>query len=200
MIDSLPFSQACENNKLPILEKIQAAFADRSRILEIGGGTGQHAVFFAEQMPHVIWQSTDIPSNVDSLNQRIKQAALPNLPSAISLDVNDSEWNCGEFDAVFTANSLHIMSAASVELFFTNLSSKIDEGTLLIAYGPFRYNGEFTTESNARFDTWLKDRDPLSGIRDFEHVNALAKDIGLQLLEDFAMPANNQLLVWQKAS
>lgn len=200
MNDSLPFSQACENNKAPILQHLTTLLEDRSRLLEVGGGTGQHAVFFAESLTHLHWQSTDIPSNVDSLNLRIAQAAMPNLPLASALDVNDTQWNVGKFDAVFTANSIHIMSAASVERFFSTLPNHLESGALLIIYGPFRYAGEFTTESNERFDGWLKARDPLSGVRDFEWVDELAQQAGLKLKADHSMPANNQLLVWDKVS
>ena len=199
-MDGLPFSQACENNKLPILEVIRELLADRQSLLEIGGGTGQHAVFFAEQLAHLTWQSTDIPANVTSLNLRIKHAGLPNLPEATPLDVNDEAWSCASFDAVFTANSFHIMPAASVESFFSTLPLHLNEGALLMVYGPFRYQGEFTTESNARFDIWLKEQHPLSGVRDFEWVNGLAKNAGLSLCADHAMPANNQLLVWSFGS
>ncbi len=196
-VSSPPFSQASENNKSAILAILEIVLKDCRSILEIGGGTGQHAVFFAEQIPHLLWQSTDIPSHVDSLNLRIKQAALPNLPEATSLDVNDDIWECAQFDAVFTANSLHIMSAESVESLFAALPAHLNDSALLIVYGPFRYQGEFTTESNARFDIWLKQRNPLSGVRDFEWVNELAENAGLHLIADNPMPANNQLLVWR---
>ena len=197
---ALPFSQASENNKLPILEIFKQTLGGYESLLEIGGGTGQHAVFFAEQFPQLHWQSSDIASNVASLNLRIEQASLPNLPSAMAIDANDSTWSCGEYDAVFTANSLHIMSAQSVENLFRKVAAHIAAQGVLLVYGPFKYNGNFTTQSNARFDLWLKERDPLSGIRDFEWVNELAQSAGLSLQQDHGMPANNQLLVWRKTS
>lgn len=196
MNQDLPFSQACENNKSPILEKIREVLSDRQRLLEIGGGTGQHAVFFAEHLPHLVWQSSDVPGNVDSLNIRIANAQLPNLPQSIAVDVTDTQWNCQQFDAVFTANSFHIMSAAAVESFFEILPSHLESRAVLVVYGPFRYGGSFTTQSNERFDAWLKARDPLSGVRDFEWINGLAKAAGLELVDDLAMPAHNQLLIW----
>jgi cyclopropane fatty-acyl-phospholipid synthase-like methyltransferase len=194
----LPFSQPSENNKQVILDILKRHLATADSLLEIGGGSGQHAVFFAEQFPRLRWQSSDIPSNVDSLNLRIAAAQLPNLPAAFALDVNDAPWNCCQCKAIYTANSLHIMSADSVENFFDGVAGQLQEGGRLMVYGPFRYDGAFTTESNARFDLWLKGRDPLSGIRDFEWVNSLASNAGLQLLEDNAMPANNQFLIWKK--
>lgn len=198
MTSSFPFSQPSENNKHVILDILKRHLTDANSVLEIGGGTGQHAVFFAEQFPDLRWQSSDIPSNVDSLNLRIVAAQRPNLPAAMALDVNDASWNCCQSKAIYTANSLHIMSADSVENFFGGVARQLQANGMLMVYGPFRYDGAFTTESNARFDLWLKDRNPLSGIRDFEWVNGLAKSAGLHLLEDNAMPANNQFLVWQK--
>ncbi len=200
MIDDLPFSQASENNKTAILEVLTRHLGDKDSLLEIAGGTGQHAVFFASLFTYLAWQSSDIPSNVDSLNRRIVLAELENLPAAISVDVNDSPWNCDSYDVIFTANSLHIMSAGSVENLFGEVANHINARGLLCVYGPFKYGGEFTTESNANFDLWLKERDPVSGVRDFEWVNVLAESAGLRLLEDNAMPANNQLLIWEKLS
>ena len=202
MKDALPYSQACENNKAPILEVLRRHLPDRYtvpvRILEIGGGTGQHGVFFAEQLPALHWQSSDVPWHMDSLNLRIAAAGLPNLPPAIALDVNDLPWPVDSCDGIFSANSLHIMSADSVVRFFDGVGSILNAGGKLLVYGPFKYGGQFTTESNARFDVWLKNQDPVSGVRDFEWVNELAAAVGLSLLEDNAMPANNQLLVWEK--
>ena len=194
---SLPFSQASENNRLPILEILRRHLAGRKTLLEIGGGTGQHAAFFAAQFPGLIWQSSDIPASVDMLNLRIAHAGLANLPLAFGLDVNENDWHCDRYHAAFTANSLHIMSEGSVENLFAGIIDHIEAGGLLLVYGPFKYHGEFTTGSNARFDVWLKQRDSVSGIREFEWVNDLAENAGFRLLEDNAMPANNQLIVWR---
>lgn len=198
MTDSLPYSQSCENNKKPILAVLRRHLPHRKALLEIAGGTGQHAVFFADAFPALHWQSSDLADNVDSLNRRLLAAALPNLPPAIPLDVNQVEWLGTPVDAIFTANSLHIMSSASVERFFQGVGRTLLPDGLLLVYGPFKYQNEFTTDSNARFDLWLKDRNPQSGVRDFEWVNALARAQGLELLEDNALPANNQLLVWHR--
>ncbi len=193
----LPFSQASENNKRPILQHLQSVLADSATVLEVGGGTGQHAVFFGENLPHINWQSSDVPEYVESLKLRIQHAALENVPTPIALNVNNQPWACDRFDVVFTANSFHIMSADSVVAFFAELPKHLSNQAKLIVYGPFRYHGDYTTESNARFDQWLKDRDPLSGIRDFEWVDGLAQAAGLKLSADHGMPANNQLLIWQ---
>ena len=193
-----PFSQASENNKFPILDVLKHHLNNRRSLLEIGGGTGQHAVFFARQFPEIIWQSSDIHSNVKTLNLRVASAKLKNLPLATSLDVNKETWNYGFYDAIFSANCLHIISEDSVINFFKGTSKHINDGGVLLVYGPFKYRGKFTTESNAGFDRWLKARDPKSGIRDFEWTNELAEEVGFSLVEDNAMPANNQLLAWAK--
>jgi cyclopropane fatty-acyl-phospholipid synthase-like methyltransferase len=108
-------------------------------------------------------------------------------------------WPVARVDGIFSANTLHIMPAAHVEYFFRGVQRTLRTGGKLCVYGPFKYQGEFTTSSNARFDEWLKERNPLSGVRDFEHVDTLAKAAGLQLRFDHALPANNQLLVWAMA-
>lgn len=207
-MDDLPFSQACENNKTVILDVLKRYLEKTKSLLEIGGGTGQHAVFFAEKLPHLNWQSSDIPENVANLNLRLAKTSLANTPAAISLNVDEPYWTEGSVlenssslkgnDAIFTANTLHIMSANSVENFFQGIGSNLAEGGVLLVYGPFKYNGEFTSQSNAEFDLWLKDRNPVSGVRDFETVNGYAEKAGLALVEDISMPANNQLLVWLK--
>ena len=194
----LPFSQASENNKQVILEILERHLKDGDRVLELAGGTGQHAVHFAENLQNLRWQSSDIPSNVDNLNLRLARAKLANLPAAITIDVNHFPWISDKPTAVFSANSLHIMSADSVENFFTGIGEFLQADGTLIVYGPFKYAGEFTTPSNEGFDRWLKDRDPVSGIRDFEWISQLATQVGLRFIEDNPMPANNQCLVWKR--
>jgi len=194
----LPFSQACENNKGPILAVLKRHFSAPGTVLEIGGGTGQHALHFATQMPHLRWQSSDLPDNVDTLNLRIQAAGLPNLPPACALDVTQPSWPLSTVDYVFSANTLHIMPASANPHFFSGIANILRPGGVLCVYGPFKYQGAFTTESNARFDLRLKGNNPLSGVRDFENINRLAAESELALVEDNAMPANNQLLVWVK--
>lgn len=197
-MQELPFSQACENNKDVILGILQRHFTKSGRVLEIGGGTGQHAAHFASQLAWLHWQSTDVPDNVARLNLRIGAAALANLPAAQALDVTQADWSLRDVDYLFSANSLHIMPQSAVVEFFRALPQVLNPGAIVCVYGPFKYAGEFTTASNAQFDLWLKGNNPLSGIRDFETVNALADNAGLTLLEDNTMPANNQLLIWQR--
>ena len=198
---ALPWSQACENNKTWILSVLERHFVRRGaagQVLEIGGGTGQHAEFMAANMPWLIWQSSDIAENVDNLQLRLTAAALPNLPDAITLDAFDRQWSVPAADYIFSANTLHIMSMSAVRQLFSLLPTVLKPDGKLAIYGPFRYRGAFTTDSNAHFDQWLKQRDPESGIRDAEWVDELAQNAGLSLIEDNDMPANNQLRVWQK--
>lgn len=202
----LPFSAAAENNKRPILEIIREAFKDASRVLEIASGTGQHAVFFAQNLKHLEWRPSDLPENLPALDQRIVEAdgELDNLLPPIELDVADLPWPVSAsdyedaYDGIFSANSLHIMSWERVEDFFTGVGETLKPGGMLCVYGPFKYGGKFTTPSNEAFDKTLKEKNAESGIRDFEAVNELAEKIGLKLVSDNAMPANNQLLVWKR--
>ena len=196
------FSASADRNKEPILEVISSTLENSQHVLEIGSGTGQHAVYFAEQMPHLRWQPTDFGDYLPDLNAYIQASSIGNLASTIELDVRNLPWQLNSLkvavDTVFTANTLHIMGWEAVESFFTGVEQILQSAGHLIVYGPFKYNGDFTTPSNADFDLWLKDRDPVSGVRDFEAVDALAREIGLLLEQDHAMPANNQCLIWQR--
>jgi SAM-dependent methyltransferase len=196
----LPFSEASDRNKEPIVAILRAALTGRARVVEIGAGTGQHAVHFARQLPHLDWQPTDRAQHLPGLAARIFAAGPPNLHAPVELDVMQSAWPPIAADVVFSANTLHIMSWPEVEAFFHGVGRILGEGGLLVVYGPFRYAGRFMTDSNAAFDRSLRSRDPASGIRDFEAVNALAAAQGLGLEADHAMPANNQLLIWVQNS
>lgn len=194
----LAHSEACERNKGPILEILRHVFADTHRVLEIGSGTGQHAVHFARHLPQLVWQPTDREDYLPDLIARLALEGSPNIAPPLLLDVNIEPWPVSQTDAIFSANTLHIMSWDEVQDFFRGAGKMVGNGGRLCIYGPFRYNGDYTSESNARFDQHLKHYDPKSGIRDFEAVNALAEEQGFRLLNDYAMPANNQLLVWEK--
>lgn len=193
-----PFSQACENNKAYILDIIRHEFPAGSRVLEVGSGTAQHVCHFARALPQVHWLPSDIPENLATVQAGLAGCNLGNVAAPIALDVARQPWPVAPVDGIFTANTLHIMSEAHVEHFFHGVARNLRRGGRLCVYGPFRYGGEFTTPSNARFDLWLKERDPRSGVRDFERVDELAREAGLVLRADHAMPANNQLLVWDR--
>ncbi len=196
----LPFSQAAENNKQPIAGLLGDWFAPCSSVLEIGSGTGQHAVFFAGILPHLVWQPSELAPALAPLNARIAAQAPRNCRTAVALDVKAADWAlpARHYDGIFSANCLHIMAWPSVALLFAGLDKVLAPEATVCIYGPFRYNGTYTSDSNARFDDWLKARDSESGIRDFEAVDALAKQAGLVLKADVPMPANNQLLVWRR--
>ncbi|MEP6484724.1 MAG: DUF938 domain-containing protein [Rudaea sp.] len=190
-------SDACDRNRDPILAVLRAHFSDRERVLEIGSGTGQHAVYFAEQMPTLQWQASDRDENLPSVRAWLDEAALPNTPVPIVFDVNGA-WPAQRYDAIFSANTLHIMSWAEVETLFRNIASISTPDAKLVVYGPFNYDGKFTSDSNAAFDRSLKSRGAQMGIRDFEAVNALAQAAHFALVDDVPMPANNHLLIWQR--
>ncbi len=192
-----PYAPACDRNRDPILAVLRQHFADRRQVLEIGSGTGQHAVHFAAALPHLTWQTSDRPENLAGIRLWLAEAGLPNTPPPFALDVNGA-WPRQRFDAVFSANTVHILAWTEVERMFAGLATVLSETAKLVIYGPFNYGGRYTSESNARFDRWLKTEDAQRGIRDFEAVHALAAGIGLTLLEDRAMPANNRCIVWQR--
>jgi hypothetical protein len=193
---SKPYSVACERNRDAILAVLREHFADRRRTLEIGSGTGQHAVFFAAALAHLQWQTSDVAENLAGIRSWLDEAALPNTLPPLELDVS-AQWPAVRYDSIFTANTLHIMSWPQVQALFRHLGAAITADAVVAVYGPFNYEGRFTSESNAAFDASLKQRDALMGIRDFAAVDALAQSIGLELVADVAMPANNRTLLWR---
>ena len=207
-VDVAPLSQACERNKGPILEILRHALAHSARVLEIGSGTGQHAMHFSTHLPHLSWQPSDRGEYLPLLRRSLAPQRPANLLEPIELDARAHPWPLQGVDSVFTANTLHIMDWGAVEGLFRGIGTVLGGAAtgaaahpgVLCVYGPFRYGGRYTSDSNAAFDRFLQDRDPLSGIRDFEAVDALARSEGLHLQADHAMPANNQLLVWHTAA
>lgn len=228
-----PVSPACERNREPILAVLREHFDDRRRVLEIGSGSGQHAVHFAAAMPWLLWQCTDRADCLPGIAMWLDEAALANTPPPLELDVAAWPWfqtsfarsgddgaqasapipalprerereqstaggNKQTFDAAFSANTLHIMGWGEVEALFAGLDAVLTDDAVVAIYGPFNYGGNYSSDSNRDFDSWLKARDPRSGIRDFEAVDGLARAIGLRLIEDVAMPANNRCLVWRR--
>jgi len=191
-----PFSEACERNRVPILAVLARVFADRQRVLEIGTGTGQHAVYFGAALSHLVWQTSDLPHCHGGIRAGLDEADLTNVLPPIALDLHAPTWEVGRFDGFFNANVIHIVHWRAVEALFEGIARHREPQCRVALYGPFNYGGRFTSESNAAFDAWLRQRNAGSGIRDFEAVDSLARGIGLQLLEVNPMPANNRLLVW----
>lgn len=199
-IENKPHSAACERNREPILALLREVFADRRKVLEIGSGTGQHAVHFAAAMPWLQWQCSDRAENLPGIRAWCEEAALTNLPPALQLDVAADAWPVEKFDAIFSANTLHIMSWAEVELLFAGIARVLAAAGVVAIYGPFNIDGRFTSASNAAFDRSLKLAVPHRGIRDREAVEALAARHGLRLRADHAMPANNRTLVFDQVA
>ena len=192
-----PFSQACENNKTAILASLAVSFNTSKTVLEVGSGSGQHAVFFAPSMPWLSWQTSDILCNHQGISQWLKEYPADNLLYPIELDLN-YPWPIEKIDAIYTANTLHIVSWPLVEAFFSAASQHLNPAGKLCIYGPFNYQNRYSSESNASFDIWLKERDNQSAIRDIEAIIALAEHVGLSLENNQTMPANNRLLVFKK--
>ncbi len=198
IIMNKPYSESCDQNREAILAVISPILASASSVLEIGSGTGQHAVYFADKMPHLTWHTSDCQSYLDGINQWLDDACLGNVLPPFELDVTSSQWPQLEVEAVFTANSIHIMSQQDVVNFMSGVGSLLKTKAMLIIYGPFNYNGGYTSDSNALFDQWLKTRNPLSCIKHFEAMVSLAKENGMQLVFDHEMPANNRILHFVK--
>jgi hypothetical protein len=194
-----PFSPACERNKDPILAVMkQYINKEDRRLLEIGSGTGQHAVYLAPHFPFMEWHPSDVPANLSGMKKWFDEYAIPSIQPAIKLDIGKHELPKLKFDVAFTANTFHIMHWKECKSLIKQFGGRLREGSRVLIYGPFKYDGEFTSPSNAEFDQELRLRDPLSGIRSFEDVlNAMTKN-GFELLDDVEMPANNRMLVFNR--
>jgi len=193
-----PFVAACENNRAPILEVLQVVLASASAVLEIGSGTGQHAVYFGAQLPHLTWYTSDLPTHHDGIRQWLDEAALDNVRPPLTLDVTNRPWAVPRVDAVYSANTAHIMPWSAVAAMIDGGARALEAGGNFVLYGPFNYAGAYTSAGNARFDQFLRAHDPAWGIRDFSALDELASAAGLMLVDDHTMPANNRLLVWRK--
>jgi SAM-dependent methyltransferase len=194
-----PFAEACERNKGPILEVLRRWFLEPGTVLEIGSGTGQHAVHFARHMPHLSWVCTDREENHAGIRQWLDEAQLPNLSGPLKLEVSQAAWPVHDVGYAFSANTSHIMSWPEVECMFTGVAGALSPGGVFCLYGPFNRDGEFTSESNRAFDRMLRQRDAAMGIRDDRALIALGRRHGLASVADESLPANNRILVWQKA-
>ncbi|UCB55045.1 MAG: DUF938 domain-containing protein [Thiotrichales bacterium] len=193
-----PYSESCDENREPIFSVIAPLLQDCSSVLEIGSGTGQHAVYFAQMLPHLVWHTSDCVEYHNGINMWLDEAGLENTRAPVELNVSTSSWPRQPFDAVFSANTAHIMHWPDVVAMFAGVGSILTAGGRFLLYGPFNYNNQYTSTSNARFDDWLKSRDPHSGIRNFEDLDKLGRQAGMQLRQDFAMPVNNRILYWEK--
>ena len=190
------FNQSCENNKEPLLEVLEPLLDGRRALLEIGSGTGQHAAFFARHLPELLWQTSDVAAHHASIEAWIDGVA--NALAPIPLDVDADHWPQRRYDGAFSANTAHILHWPSVVHMFQGVAGILEAGGVFALYGPFNYANEYTSPGNERFDRSLRATDAGMGIRDFEAVAELADSVGMSLLADHAMPANNRTLVWQR--
>lgn len=200
-MSALPNAVACERNKGAILEVLQQEFAGHHSVLEIGSGTGQHAVHFARGLPHVVWQTSDLPGNHPGITAWLEHARLENTRAPLDLDVESADHGVlagMRFDAVFSANTAHIMRMEAVAEMFRLAGTLLPAGGPFCLYGPFSFDGEHSSESNSEFDASLRQRDPTMGIRDIGGLDGFAERAGLSRVRLYAMPANNHVAVWSK--
>ena len=193
-----PVADACDRNSEPIFNVIEPLFRNCKSVLEIGSGTGQHAVYFAARMPALTWHTSDLAVSHEGIMAWIRDSGLDNIRQPVELDVKQGNWPELDIDGIFSANTVHIMHMDEVERFIQGAGKLLPVRGKLVLYGPFNYQNRYTSESNARFDEWLKARDPGSGIRNFEDINNLASGAGMQFCRDYEMPANNRILYWEK--
>lgn len=192
-----PYAEACEQNRVPIFAALAPRLAACSSVLEIGSGTGQHAVYFGAELPHLIWQTSDRREQHPGIALWIEASGLSNVMRPLALDVSVDEWPSGPYDAVFSANTAHIMPESAVAAMFAGVGRVLAENGAFLLYGPFSYDDRHTAPSNRQFDRWLRARDPAMGVRDLSWLQSLGTGAGLKLVEDLEMPVNNRLLVWQ---
>ncbi len=193
-----PFAESCVENRDPILGVLAPRVKDCDSLLEIGSGTGQHAVYFAAELPHLSWQTSDRRENHPGIQAWLAHARLPNVRAPVALDVLEDRWPAGPFDCAFSANTAHIMSEPAVVAMFEGLGRVLRVEGLFLLYGPFSDRGHFSAPSNARFDATLRQRDPAMGVRDIDWLRDVARSFGMTLVDDLAMPVNNRTLVWRK--
>jgi SAM-dependent methyltransferase len=194
-----PNAPATIRNRQPILQVIKREFMDCRSVLEIGSGTGQHAVYFAEFMPWLSWQTSDLGENHPGIRAWIAGSSSSNVRKPLLLDVREAcELPPGEYDCVFSANTAHIVSIDGVRKMFDLVGRLLPPGGVFCLYGPFNQSGEFSSESNMRFDASLRSQDPSMGIRDLEVLDDFAGISSLCRRRTYAMPANNLITVWCK--
>jgi len=193
-----PYAESCDQNQQPIGVILDQFINGYKTVLEIGSGTGQHAVYFSSLFTGLTWQTSDLKEHHQGIQAWIDGSKLDNVLPPIELDVTN-DWPDIQYDLIYSANTVHIMSVEAVTQMFANLPGCMHTESIFLLYGPFNYQGKYTSSSNQQFDCWLKQRDPGSGIKNFEWLEGIAAASGLKCIEDFEMPANNHILVWKKS-
>lgn len=191
-------NQACERNKAAILNVLQAQLIGDETILEIGSGTGQHAVYFGTHLPKTTWLTSDLAVNHNVINSWITATKISNVHSPLTLDVDNSTWPVIDCTGAFTANTLHILTWKQVVKLFHHIEKQLKSGMCFYIYGPFNYDGEYTSPGNQAFDQQLKAENPNHGLRDLNEIKALAQQTGFEFIENIHMPANNMILVLKR--
>lgn len=196
----LPVWPAAERNKQPILEQLLLLLGDRSGILlEIASATGQHAVHFAPHLEAFLIQPSDYDEqHLKTLTKRVSHQKMANLLAPVRLDVTEEAWPLSHADVIYCANMIHIAPYEATVGLFQGAARLLKSPGLLVTYGPYRFSGRHTSESNAAFDEGLRERDPTFGVRDFDDLRRLAEPLGLVPREPIAMPNNNFLLAWDR--
>lgn len=197
-MENLPYSSAAERNREPILEQLKISLPQQATVLEIGSGTGQHAVFFTHSMPGICWQPSDRAENLEGLQACFTAADSERILPLLQLDVLDDAWPAQTYEAAYSANTAHIMSWDAVVAMFAGISAHLESGGHFILYGPFNINDQFTSQSNQQFDAHLRALDPQMGIRDMGAMEKLADKNDMTLGQKIVMPANNFILVFKK--
>ncbi|MGB5164333.1 MAG: DUF938 domain-containing protein [Woeseiaceae bacterium] len=192
-----PFAAAAERNAWPIFGVLSRELPEQGSVLEIGTGTAQQAVVFASELPGIHWQPSDVAANLDGISARLQAEQRPNIADPVELDVLRAPQQIGQFDHAYSSNTAHIMSEEGVEAMFQLLGRALKCGGLFCLYGPFRVGGQFTTDSNARFDAMLRGQDASMGLRDLETLDKLAMAAGMRRLRLYALPSNNLLVIWR---
>lgn len=198
----LPYSAAADRNKEAIGDAMESLFNAATTVLEIGSGSGQHAVYLCRRFSHLQWQATEQSQYLESLQAALSAAALSNIQKAFELQVTavaGSDIAGSNYSLVYSANTAHIMGFDQVPSLFAVAGQCLHADGCFALYGPFSENGQHNSDGNRDFDASLRSQDPGMGIRDIEALEEFASRAGLALTEQISMPANNRILLWRKA-
>jgi len=197
-MDGKRHAPATARNREPIREVLARELPRQGTVLEIASGSGEHATYFARAFPELAWQPSDgSEAALASIAAWRAEAQLPNLRAPVALDVTAASWPVTHADAILCINMIHIAPWEATLGLFAGAARVLPAGALLYLYGPYRFGGAFTADSNAEFDRSLRSRDPRWGVRDVDELEAAARPHGFVLRETIAMPANNHSLVFR---
>jgi cyclopropane fatty-acyl-phospholipid synthase-like methyltransferase len=197
-VTTKPYASSSARNAKAIAGVLSHEFRRCRTVLEIGSGTGQHAVTFARELDHLIWQTSDLEPSHAGIREWIEESKLSNVREPFALDVLKDTVEPIAYDAVYSSNTAHIMSYAAVRRMFEIVGETLAENGVFCLYGPFSCGGKFSTTSNAEFDASLRARNASMGVRDLTELDTLACSNGMRLAKRYAMPANNLTIIWNK--